>query len=599
MEDLSVSRSTAKQLLPGEKIIYRAPRNWSRLTGVVAATLLGLVLVAVYVLCSDWQPNTHEFGKEIPVLAGLSDALQVQLVDAGRLGALILGVLVLIISIPELVVLLGAKVTLTDRRILGRTGRFVSRRVDIPLDRIAWVDFPNHIVSKGPITIHMKGGEHTTLRFLAKPKILLGYLEAGHAADTKLVIQRRTTWGQLALMVMAIVALGILVAYAVGGFDGTSAVDSGRGSDGAPTQPGEAQPVAVVEAATPEPTSTPSLALGSPGADKVIAFNPGPGAKAQYGDADELLGDPDMVEQPCCLGMLQLGRGGSVVVAFTDNAVVNGRGADLQVYGESAGDDFLRVEVSEDGQIWRAFSKVAESSGPLDLADVGLARAVFVRLTDVQPGTSTGAELDAVVALHSGSTVGAPPALPDAVARAKLTLYDGPRSNAKAVDTVMADTVLSVKRRSSTNEWVEVGAPSGKKGWCRTGELALNVSLSGYAAVQVAPTATPPPPSPTAPKVCPSNPALVSITNLLDVSLRLDLKGPGTYRLNFAAGQTRNVCLLAGTYSYSAVAGGSTYNFSKSRTFEAGRRNCLSFYPTDMDAPDCNAPEDPGAYSPP
>jgi len=123
--------------------------------------------------------------------------------------------------------------------------------------------------------------------------------------------------------------------------------------------------------------------------------------------------------------------------------------------------------------------------------------------------------------------------------------------------------------------------------------------LSGYAAVQVAPTATRPPPSPTAPKVCPSNPALVSITNLMDVSLRLDLKGPGTYRLNFAAGQTRNVCLLPGTYSYSAVAGGSTYNFSKSRTFEADRRNCLSFYPTDMDAPDCNAPENPGAYSPP
>ena len=39
---------------------------------------------------------------------------------------------------------------------------------------------------------------------------------------------------------------------------------------------------------------------------------------------------------------------------------------------------------------------------PLDLATVGLPFARFVRIVDVQPGTESGAEVDAVEALHSG-----------------------------------------------------------------------------------------------------------------------------------------------------------------------------------------------------
>jgi hypothetical protein len=287
-----------------------------------------------------------------------------------------------------------------------------------------------------------------------------------------------------------------------------------------------------------------------------------------------------------------------VVAAFTDNAIIDGLGPDFQVVGESAKDDFLLVEVSEDGQVWNAYPKIAESSGPLDLADVGLARALFVRLTDVQPGTSTGAEVDAVIALHSGPALGDLPALPDAAARAKLTLYDGPRGGAKAVDSVMAGTSLTLLRRSSTNEWVEVQAPSGKTGWCRTSELALNVSLSGYAAVQAPPTATRPPPSPAAGKGCPSNPALVSVRNLLADPFTLDLTGPGTYRLSVPLGQARNVCLIAGTYSYTLKAGGSTYE-TKSRTFDAGGRTCWTFSPSGADTPECDAPDEPGAYSPP
>jgi hypothetical protein len=153
---------------------------------------------------------------------------------------------------------------------------------------------------------------------------------------------------------------------------------------------------------TPTPTPLPSPTPGSPAADQVVAFSPGPGAGAGYADPQALLGPPDMVASPCCQGIVQLGRGGSITVAFTDNSIVDGDGPDFQVFGEPVGDDFLQIEVSADGQDWRAYPTVSESPDALDLADVGLERAAYVRLTDVQPGTSSGAEVDAVLALHNG-----------------------------------------------------------------------------------------------------------------------------------------------------------------------------------------------------
>jgi hypothetical protein len=157
---------------------------------------------------------------------------------------------------------------------------------------------------------------------------------------------------------------------------------------------------------TPTPTATPLPMPGSPAADQVIAFTPGPGAAARYSDPQALLGPPDMVESPCCQGIVQLGRGGSITVAFTDNSIVDEDGPDFQVFGESARDDFLKIEVSADGQTWQAYPRMSESPEPLDLADVGLDRAAYVRLTDAQPGTASGAEVDAVVALHNGPPLG-------------------------------------------------------------------------------------------------------------------------------------------------------------------------------------------------
>jgi hypothetical protein len=138
----------------------------------------------------------------------------------------------------------------------------------------------------------------------------------------------------------------------------------------------------------------------------VVVFEPGPGAKSDFSDPEKLLGAPDLVEDPCCEGMVQLGREGSVTLAFTDNSIVDEDGPDFEVFGESIGDDYLLVEVSDDGQTWYAYPQASEASGGLDLSTVGLQWIAYVRLTDVQPGTSTGAEVDAVVALHNGPPQG-------------------------------------------------------------------------------------------------------------------------------------------------------------------------------------------------
>jgi hypothetical protein len=252
----------------------------------------------------------------------------------------------------------------------------------------------------------------------------------------------------------------------------------------------------VVPSRTSMPAATPTA--GSAGADLVVAFNPGPGAQAEYGDPGALLGEPDLVESPCCRGMVQLGSGGSVLLAFTDNSIADEEGPDFQVYGESAEDDFLLIELSADGQVWRAYPQMSESPGALDLADVELARAVYVRLTDLQPGTRTGAEVDAIVAVHNGPGSDLPP-LTDAVARADLALREGPNLRMKEVGRISASTTLTLLGRSEAQGWVKVQAGDGTTGWAPVADIGLNVSLATQAVAQSPPTPTsvPPPPGAT------------------------------------------------------------------------------------------------------
>jgi hypothetical protein len=253
-------------------------------------------------------------------------------------------------------------------------------------------------------------------------------------------------------------------------------------------------PVTTMLAPGPAPTP------GSPFADRVVAYNPGQGQNQQYADPETALGAPDLVEQPCCSGMLQLGANGSVLLVFVDNVITDDRGPDFQVFGESARDDFILVEVSTDGLVWQSYPMTDECPEPFDLADVGLEQAVFVRITDVQPGTATGAELDAVEALHSGSPLagGVPQHLPDALARVDLTLTEEPEVAGAVVCQVPASSALTIEGCNSEATWVQVTTSDGHEGWCSTTHLALNVSLADYGETHPPASSTPLPPAPAA-----------------------------------------------------------------------------------------------------
>jgi hypothetical protein len=177
-------------------------------------------------------------------------------------------------------------------------------------------------------------------------------------------------------------------------------------------------------------------AATDPFADAVISFVPGDGSG--HG-ADAL---PDVVTGPPSgnaagnpsLDVLSLGNGGAIVLEFVDYVLVDGEGADLTVFENpmEAWKETGFVAVSADGEVWSEFPcdpidealagcagtalvfagpGAADPTDPTvsggdvyDLADLGLAEARFVRITDTGANTYSGAtggfDLDALVVVN-------------------------------------------------------------------------------------------------------------------------------------------------------------------------------------------------------
>jgi len=146
------------------------------------------------------------------------------------------------------------------------------------------------------------------------------------------------------------------------------------------------------------------------------------------------------------LDVLSLGSGGEIVLGFGDREIVDGRGADFVVFenpfwpngdASSAYVELASVSVSEDGKRWFTFDcdTVGDGAGhypgcagvtptleydpramiPLDpkrtggdafdLAELGLARARFVKIEDSKTmppaGIASGFDLDAIGIVHA------------------------------------------------------------------------------------------------------------------------------------------------------------------------------------------------------
>ncbi len=201
-----------------------------------------------------------------------------------------------------------------------------------------------------------------------------------------------------------------------------------------------AQAMAILEA----------LAEFDPWADAVVGFSPGENAGfGQNFFPNNVLGPPDQDPSLSEFNasskpqeLLSLGHGGEIVLEFSDNVIVDSDGADFTVFENAFLNAFdnnnpfveaARVAVSTDGvnfiefpwdtTTWVGFAGVTptldgrNSTDPLvsggdsfDLADLGLAYARFVKLTDIgdlkQEGAFNGDfDLDAVVAIHSATDI--------------------------------------------------------------------------------------------------------------------------------------------------------------------------------------------------
>jgi hypothetical protein len=222
--------------------------------------------------------------------------------------------------------------------------------------------------------------------------------------------------------------LALCVGLGCGGDPGAT-LDAGVGGEGA-AGPGVS---AQVGSGAGQSCASPAYF-----ASEVVEVAYGPGQSFGRDRMPEVaLGPP--VGGGCCQGSLDvvsLGNGGTIVVGFGGSAIVDGPGPDFVVFenafetADTVFAEIASVEVSEDGMHWDAYPCTADAppygtcagqqpvyldAGPgpvdpsssggdaFDLADLGLARVRFVRITDRADLTGAAGvfDLDAVGVVHA------------------------------------------------------------------------------------------------------------------------------------------------------------------------------------------------------
>jgi outer membrane protein OmpA-like peptidoglycan-associated protein len=142
-------------------------------------------------------------------------------------------------------------------------------------------------------------------------------------------------------------------------------------------------------------------------ADVVVSYTAGTGRISDTAsDPRAVLGPPNFSGNVNDGSFLSLGCDGSVVVQFTDNALINVDGPDLYVFEVGPNVEGMNLAISEDGTTWIDLGDISGGRAEVELAGLvsegGSFR--FVRLTDDGEGCETnfaGADIDAVAAIGS------------------------------------------------------------------------------------------------------------------------------------------------------------------------------------------------------
>jgi predicted small lipoprotein YifL len=234
-------------------------------------------------------------------------------------------------------------------------------------------------------------------------------------------------------------ALAVLLSLAAcGDEDGPTTPDAG-------TDPvGDAGADSGTDAGTPDSGTD---------ADEVVSFEPGEGAGFGQDRFPSIVLGPPVGVGPDngSLDVLSLGRGGTIILRFTDVGVVDGPGVDLLVFenafaipGGGTYSETGVVAVSDDGVIFHPFTCAATDADAgypgcagvrsiqanpangvsatdpavaggdgFDLATLGLSRIRYVRITDSGAngygGTGGGFDLDAVAVVNGEPLLGTSP----------------------------------------------------------------------------------------------------------------------------------------------------------------------------------------------
>lgn len=137
-------------------------------------------------------------------------------------------------------------------------------------------------------------------------------------------------------------------------------------------------------------------------ADRVVAYPPGIGTINETArDPRAILGPPDFSGDVNDGSFLSLGCDGSVIIQFSDNALIDVAGPDLYVFEVGPNVEGINLAISEDGASWINLGDISGGRAEVELAGLVPADASFrfVRLTDdgVECGTRfTEADFDAV-----------------------------------------------------------------------------------------------------------------------------------------------------------------------------------------------------------
>jgi len=177
-------------------------------------------------------------------------------------------------------------------------------------------------------------------------------------------------------------------------------------------------PSAVMKELTPvEATTTQGSKIVFPDgdiswADTVVSLTFGDPAPKRSTDPNAALGKPDYqgTDDPKDEARyVSLGHGGELVLEFTDNVLVDGKGPDLAIFEIGPEVEPILVAISEDGKNWMiGAGRVEGSTCAVDIAPFSKPgqRFAFVKLTDAKTGKSNdsdwpGADVNAVGAINT------------------------------------------------------------------------------------------------------------------------------------------------------------------------------------------------------